>query len=161
MELTFTGYTSKFFSSIHFVIWYSKVMSLAIQISYFLPQTPMRFTFVAPSLTEPTHKTLETYAQKKFRKLKKFLKKEDLMDHEFRISVKKVRGIFELTAELFDGHDIVVKCKDRDLRKAIDCGYDMMKKRLRRSNDKRISVRRLKGKFGSVLRKVKRPKFSI
>jgi ribosome-associated translation inhibitor RaiA len=121
----------------------------------------MRFTFVAPSLTEPTKTTLESYAQKKFGKLKKFLKKEDKTNHEFRVSVKKVRDIFELTAELFNGHDIVVKCKDRDLRKAIDCGYDMMRKRLRRSNDKRISIRRLRGKFGSVVRKIKRPKLNV
>jgi ribosome-associated translation inhibitor RaiA len=114
----------------------------------------MRLTISAPSLNKPTYETLEEYANKRFKKIEKLLRKKQDTDHELRISAKKTGDFFELSAEVFIPVSIIAKSKDRDLRKAIDTSVDQLKRQLkeghRKTVDKRISRNRVVKKIRSI-----------
>jgi ribosomal subunit interface protein len=96
----------------------------------------MRFTFNAPHLNPPTLETLQDYSQKKFSKIKKFLKKDDKSNNEIRISVNKVREIFELSVQVFGIQRVIAKVKDKDIRRSVDKACDEIKRSLAELKDK-------------------------
>ena len=99
----------------------------------------MHLTISAPSLTKPTYQTLEEYATRRFKKIEKFLRKKDKTEHELRISVDKSGDFFELSAEIFIPVSIIVKTKNRDLRKAIDDSLEQLKRKLKEGHERNVN----------------------
>lgn len=114
----------------------------------------MQIVISAPKLNEPTFITLEEYANKRFPKVEKLLKKKDDSSYEMRVSVDKVKDDFELKADLYGGPiKQNVKVKDKDLRKTVDLAVDLIIKNIVESENKQKSK---KNKGHKIIREMKR-----
>jgi len=94
----------------------------------------MKYLFVAPSLTPPTHETLEEHAYRAFKKVEHILNNEGAT---LRISVNKEGEEFVVMAELWNSVNIVSKEKNRDMRFAIDGVAMEVKNQLIKKKDKK------------------------
>lgn len=99
----------------------------------------MRITVTANSITQPTYQTLEEYSTKRLKKISKLLPKSDQTDHEIRVRGEKSGDMFEVMMELFVPTHFVSKCKDRDMRKAVDECVEALQRQLRDHHDKVVA----------------------
>jgi len=86
----------------------------------------MKIVISASTLSHPTYETLEEYVPKRFKKIEKFLPKSAGDDNTLDISVTRSGDLFVFKAEVFHPKHVVVKAKDRDMRKSIDTALDNM-----------------------------------
>ena len=114
----------------------------------------MQYLFTAPSLTKPTFETLETYTKKRFRKIERLIPGRISVEATLRISVQKDGDQFALTVEisLHNGEDILVKEKDRDLRRAIDLSAEQLKQKMSKDKAKRIDLRKMRSNMRDAIR---------
>lgn len=86
----------------------------------------MRIVISASTLTQPTYETLEEYVPKRFKKIEKFLPESAGDDNKLDVSVTKSGDLFVFKAEVFHPQHVVVKSKDRDMRKSVDTALNSM-----------------------------------
>jgi ribosome-associated translation inhibitor RaiA len=96
----------------------------------------MQYLFIAPGLTKPTFETLEFYSKKMFKKIDRLLITPE-REPVLRISVAREGNEFIITVELHAFKNIIVKEKDRDLRKAISLASNNLKLTLAKNKEKR------------------------
>lgn len=99
----------------------------------------MKYIFVAPGLTEPTHETLETYSKKMFKKILRLLDERET-ESILRISAQKDGDEFVVTADLSGKESVLSKESNRDLRRAIEKVSTELKSLLAKNKDKNTRV---------------------
>ncbi len=114
----------------------------------------MQYMFTAPTLTRPTFETLETYARTRFRKIERLIPKHINVNATLRISVQKDGDQFAITVEisLHNGEEILIKEKNRDLRRAIDISAEQLKLKMSKDKAKRINFRKMKSNVRDIIR---------
>jgi len=109
----------------------------------------MVYTFTAPSLTKPTHDTLEEYSKRMFKKIERFVDSSNA-SAILKISVDKDGDNFSLKSEIHVFEEIIIKVKDRDLRRAIEKAAHEMKSKLLKDKEKKISFRGLRNTVSDI-----------
>jgi len=111
----------------------------------------MRIIFNAPDLTSPTYQTLVEYSNKRFKKLKKHLSFRKKTEKQVRVGVEKIGDMFEMVVEIFSPSHLVVRLKDRDLRKLIDKSSDQLARRIKNTKEKIADIRARERRKNSAL----------
>lgn len=98
----------------------------------------MKFTFSAPSLTEPTRQTLEEFTKKSSKKLERLLGDLEDIVPELKITAENDSKEFSIKIELFTHKkgNYLIKSRNRDLRKAINEGIKELKSLIAKEKDK-------------------------
>lgn len=105
----------------------------------------MKLSIVAHSLTNATRETMEDVANKSFKRLSRLVVQDNNKEPEVRISAEQEGKEFVVTAELhtYKIGNLISKCRNRDLRIAInDCSKEL-KMILSKEKDKLVSRRKL------------------